>query len=158
MSPLVQTRPVTEVVADAVTAQAGQPGPLLAVLHEIVAAFGYVPVEAVGPLAAQLNLSRAEVHGVISFYSDLRTTPPGRTVVQICRAEACQAVGAEALMHETGHRLGVQPETTRGDGAVTLDGVFCFGNCALGPAAMVNGRLLGRVTADRLASLVEGAR
>ena len=78
VSPLVQTRPVTEVVADAVTAQAGQPGPLLAVLHEIVSELGYVPVEAVGPIAAQLNLSRAEVHGVISFYSDLRTTPPGR--------------------------------------------------------------------------------
>ena len=108
-------------------------------------------------MAAQLNLSRAEVHGVISFYSDLRTKPPGRTVVQVCRAEACQAVGAEALLHETGHQLGVEPETTRADGAVTLDGVFCFGNCALGPAAMVNGRLLGRVTADRLVALVEGA-
>jgi len=154
---VVQIRPLAEVVSAAVAAQRDQPGPLLAVLHEIHAEVGHVPAEAIAPLADQLNLSRAEVHGVVSFYSDLRTEPPGRTVVQVCRAEACQSVGAEALLREVSERLQVEPRTTRDDGAVTLDEVFCLGNCALGPAAMVDGRLLGRVTADRLAAAVQGA-
>jgi formate dehydrogenase subunit gamma len=117
-----------------------------------------VPDAAVLEVAEQLNLSRAEVHGVISFYKDLRTEPAGRCLVQICRGEACQSVGAEQLVREVGSRLGVVLESTRSDGAVTLEEVFCLGNCALGPSVMVDGRLHGRMTADRLCALVEETR
>jgi len=148
---------VHRVVSTAVAAHAGERGPLLAVLHDVVAELGHVPDAAVRLLATELNLSRAEVHGVVSFYKDLRTAPPGRCVVQLCRAEACQSVGAERLVAEVSRRLGVRLETTRDDGAVTLDEVFCFGNCALGPSGTVDGRLYGRLTADRVVALVEGA-
>jgi formate dehydrogenase subunit gamma len=127
----------------------------LPVLHAIMGELGHVPDAAVREVAEQLNLSRAEVHGVVSFYKDLRTEPAGRVLVQVCRGEACQSVGGEALVREVGSRLGVALETTRADGAVTLDEVFCLGNCALGPSVMVGGRLYGRMTADRLCALVE---
>ncbi len=131
------------------------PGALLPVLHGVQHALGYVPTEAVPVIAAELNLSRADVHGVVSFYKDFRRTPPGRTVVGLCRAEACQAVGSEALAAAVEERLGVECGSTRADGAVTLDEVFCLGNCALGPAAIVDGRVLGRVTVDTVAALVD---
>ncbi len=146
---------VVAVVTRAVDAHRAERGPLLAVLHDVVAEVGYVPGAAVRALAEQLNLSRAEVHGVVSFYKDLHTAPRGRCVVQICRGEACQAVGAEPLVAQVSDRLGVALEATRPDGAVTLEEVFCLGNCALGPSAFVDGRLHGRLTADRLCGLVE---
>ncbi len=146
-----------QVAASAVAAHRGERGALLPVLHDVVAELGYVPDSAVRAVAEQLNLSRAEVHGVVSFYKDLRTEPPGQVVVQVCRGEACQSVGAEHLVHEVSGELGVALESTGDDGEVTFEEVFCLGNCALGPSAMVNGRLHGRLTTTRLCALVAAA-
>lgn len=146
---------VVEVARTVVAAHRGDRGALLPILHGIQHALGHVPTAAVPVVAAELNLSRADVHGVVSFYKDFRRTPPGRSVVGLCRAEACQAVGADALVDEVERRLGVECGTTRDDGAVTLDEIFCLGNCALGPSAIVDGRVLGRVTADTISALVD---
>ena len=140
--------PVTTRARAAVAAHRGERGALLPILHELQAEFGYVDPAVVPVLADELNLSRAEVHGVISFYHDFRERPAPGTVVRVCRAEACQANGAEALM--------AHAERNLGDG-VTVQQVFCLGNCALGPAVEVNGKLAGRVDADRLDALVASA-
>lgn len=125
-------------------------GPLLPILHSVQAAFGYVPASAVPVIADALNLSRAEVHGVVSFYHDFRNAPPGRHILQICRAEACQAVGGDAVAAAALSRLGVDWHGTTADGAVTVLPVYCLGLCACGPAALVDGRPLGRVDAAQL--------
>lgn len=129
-------------------------GPLLPVLLDLVAAYGYLPAECVPLVARELNVSRADVHGVASFYRDLRTTPPGRTVVRVCRAEACQAVGADAVVAAAELRTGLSLGETAADGSVTLDDVFCLGNCALGPSVEVDGVLHGRVDPERMADLL----
>ncbi len=134
-----------------------RPDALMEILHAVQDARGFVPREAVAVIADALNISRAEVHGVITYYHDFRAAPAGRCVVQLCRAEACQSVGAEALAAEVERRLGVASGETRADGAVTLQTVYCFGDCALGPAAMIDGRLHGRMTADRVVALAEKA-
>jgi formate dehydrogenase subunit gamma len=139
-------------------AHAGERGPLLVILHAVQHEFGYIDPATVPVLADVLNLSVAEVHGVVSFYTDFRTTPPGRACVQICRAEACQARGADALVEHARARLGVGFGETTPDGAVSLDEVFCLGNCALGPTIAVNGRLHGRVGADRFDAVLGGLR
>ena len=123
-------------------------GPLLPILHDVQALFGHVPAEAVPIIAEALNISRADVHGVVSFYHDFRDRPAERPVIKLCRAEACQAVGAARLAAEICARHGVELGETSADGAVTLDAVYCLGNCALGPSAMIDGELVGRVTAD----------
>lgn len=131
-------------------------GPLLVVLQEIQDHLGYVDPEVVPLVAAEMNLSRADVHGVVTFYRDFRSEPPGRTVVRVCRAEACQSVGSEELLRTLENALGVKVGQTTPDGSTTLDQVFCLGNCALGPAAQINGRLYGRLDADRVLSVVRG--
>jgi formate dehydrogenase subunit gamma len=105
-------------------------------------------------LAKELNLSRADVHGVITFYTDFRAEPAGRTVVKICRAEACQSVGAEKLAEHAQQVFGVKLGQTTPDGSVTLEQVFCLGNCALGPAAQINGRLHGKLDEHQLDTLI----
>jgi formate dehydrogenase subunit gamma len=130
-------------------------GPLLPILHAVQAEFGYVPDEALPTIAERLNISRAEVHGVVSFYHDFRTAPAGRHVVKLCRAEACQAVGADALVTRAEERLGIAMHETTRDGAVTLEPVFCLGLCACGPAAMIDGRIVGRLDAARLDALLD---
>jgi formate dehydrogenase subunit gamma len=138
------------------TAHLALEGPLLPILHAVQAEFGHIPETAVPRIADRLNVSKAEVHGVVSFYHDFRTEPSGRHVVKLCRAEACQAVGADALVARAETRLGVgMGETTR-DGAVTLEPVFCLGLCACGPAALVDRRLFGRLDAARLDALLDG--
>ena len=132
------------------------PGGLLPLLHAIQAELGHIPADAVAPIASGLGLSRAEVHGVISFYQDFRTTPPGRHTVQICRAEACQAVGARALEQHAAERLGIAPGETTADGAVTLEGVYCLGNCACAPSVRINDGIHARVTSGRLDQLIDG--
>jgi len=147
-------------VAVALEAEGEQPGALLPVLQAIQEQFGYIPPAVVPEVAQALNLSRAEVHGVISFYHDLRTTPPGRHVVQVCMAEACQAMGGAALHAHVSARLGVESGETRADGAVTLLPVYCLGNCACAPSVMVDGQLYGRVGPerfDRLFTAADGA-
>src|SRR5579872_7511933 len=132
----------------------GRPGPLIEVLHAIQAELGYVPAAAVPLVAAELNLSRAEVHGVVSFYHFFRGTPPGAHTVSVCRAESCQAVGAEALAAHARERLGVDFHETTPDGHFSLEPVYCLGNCACSPAVMIDGRLHGRVTPERLDALL----
>jgi formate dehydrogenase subunit gamma len=135
----------------------GRPGPLIEVLHAIQAELGYVPPAAVPLVADGLNLSRAEVHGVISFYHYFRTTPPGARTVTVCRAESCQAVGGEALAAHARRRLGVDFHQTTPDGRFSLEPVYCLGNCACSPAVMIDGRLHGRVTPERFDALLSDA-
>jgi len=129
---------------------------LLPVLHHIQDALHYIPPPLVPEIARALNLSRAEVHGVITYYHHFRTAPPGRHVVQICQAEACRANGAEQLMAHAARRLACEPGATRADNAVTLEAVYCLGLCATGPSAMVDERLRSRVTAAALDVIAAG--
>lgn len=145
-------------VREALARYRGVPGALLPVLHAIQDALAYVPAQAVPLIAAELNLSRAEVHGVISFYHHFRQQPPGRRIVQLCRAEACQALGAASLAQHARQCLGVGDHGTTADGAWTLEPVYCLGNCALGPSMMIDGELLGRVTPQRFDALVRPGR
>ncbi len=153
-----ETEATAALVTEACARHAGLEGPLLPILHEVQAGLGYVPQSAVPIIAEALNISRAEVHGVVSFYHDFRSEPAGRHVLKICRAEACQAMGANALADAAKARLGVDWHGTTRDGAVTLEAVFCLGLCACGPAAMVDGALHGRVDAARLDDLIGGMR
>lgn len=146
---------VEQVVRTAAAGHRDDRGPLLPVLHAVQAELGCVPQEAVAVLADELNLSRADVHGVVTFYHDFRREPAGRTTVRICRAEACQAVGADSLM-DWARESGLEPGGTTADGSVTVEQVFCLGNCALGPSVEVNGRLYGRVGTARLGSILKG--
>lgn len=128
----------------------GSASALLPVLHHIQDALGFVPPALVPGIAAALSLSRAEVHGVLTYYHHFRSAPAGRHVVQICQAEACRANGAEGLMAHASARLACSPGHTRADGAVTLEPVYCLGLCATGPAAMVDDQLRARVSAAQL--------
>jgi formate dehydrogenase subunit gamma len=139
-------------------ARDGEPGPLLEILHDIQHEFGYLPPNTTAVVAEGLNLSRAEVHGVISFYSDFHTAPPADVTVAICRGEACQAMGAEALVEHAKAQVGVEVGGQTQDGSVGLEQIFCFGNCALGPTATVAGRLHGRLTPERIDALIDDAR
>lgn len=133
-------------------------GPLLVVLQDIQDRLGYIDPDAIPLIASELNLSRADVHGVVTFYRDFRSGPPGRTTIRVCSAEACKAEGAEGLLTDLEQTLGVKVGQTTPDGSTALDQVFCLGNCALGPAAQVNGRLYGRLDRDRLVGIVRGER
>lgn len=134
----------------------GMPGALLPVLHAVQAAFGHVDDAVVPVIADRLNLSRADVHGVLTFYHDFRRKPAGRHVLKLCRAEACQAMGANALVAQAEQRLGIAMHMTRGDGAVTLEPIFCLGLCSAAPSAMLDGRLVARLTPARLETLIDG--
>ena len=131
-----------------------RPGALLPILHAIQDALGYVPAAAVPVLAQGLNLSRAEVHGVISFYHYFRETPPGRHTIHLCRAEACQSMNARGLEAHAKARLGVEFHQTTASGAFSFEPVYCLGNCACSPAVMIDGELYGRVTPERFDALV----
>jgi formate dehydrogenase subunit gamma len=143
-----------EIVVD----HAASGGAMLPILHALQETFGFIPEAAIPIVADVLNLSRAEVHGVVSFYHDFRREPPGRHIVKLCRAEACQAMGGDALGTRARAKLGVDWGGTTGDGRVTLDAVFCLGLCATAPSAMVDGRPIGRLSAARLDALIEQAR
>ncbi|GII58357.1 formate dehydrogenase subunit gamma [Planotetraspora thailandica] len=130
-------------------------GALMPILHAVMEEMGHVDPAVIPVLADELNLSRADVYGVITFYHDFRQTPPGRRTVRICRAEACQAVGAAELVDRAKSRLGVGFGETTADGAVTLEQVFCLGNCATGPSVQVDDRLYGRVSAEKLDGILE---
>jgi len=132
-------------------------GPLIEVLHEVQADFGCIPSGAVPVIARALNLSRAEVHGVVSFYHHFRTKAPGRHVLQICRAESCQAAGGRAIESHAQKRLGVGFGQTTPDGRLTLEAVYCLGLCACSPAAMLDDEVYGRVTPESLDALIDTA-
>ncbi len=137
---------------------AGVDGALLPVLHAVQSAEGYVPASAVPRIADRLRLSRAEVHGVISYYHHFRDQPAGKVVVQICRAEACQAVGGEAFAAEAVKVLGCDFHQTTNDGSLTLEPVYCLGQCACGPSVMINEDVHARMNVERLKQLVDRAR
>ena len=141
-----------------VDAHASLPGALLPMLHAIQDEFGHVPDQAVPVIARSLNLSRAEVHGVITFYHHFRSHAPGRHVVQVCRAEACQAVGAVALEAHAKTCLGIDFHETTADGAVTLEAVYCLGNCAVSPSLRIDDDIVGRVTPARFDEIIAELR
>jgi formate dehydrogenase subunit gamma len=136
-------------IDEIVASLADKPGALMLVLHAVSDRVGYVPPDAVPAMARGLNLSRAEVHGVISFYHDFRTERPGRKVIRVCRAESCQAMGAVALAEHIQSRLGIEFGQTSADGDFTLEPVYCLGNCACSPAILVGEDLYGRVNPKR---------
>lgn len=143
---------------DLIREQENLPGALLPILHALQDEFGYVPESAVPLIAGALNISQADVHGTISFYHDFRKSPPGRHVLKICRAEACQSMGCDRVIRRLEDSLGVQfGETTR-DGAVTLEQVFCLGLCAMSPALLLDGKPYGRVTPQVAGVLIDDAR
>ncbi len=149
----------TERVARVIAAARGLEGPLLPILHGLQEEFGHVPAEALPQVAEALNLSRAEVYGVVSFYHDFRRQPAGRHVLKLCRAEACQSMGAERVASMVREALGVDFGETSADGAVTLDPVYCLGLCACAPAALLDGEPIGRLDAamvGEIAALIAG--
>ena len=143
-----------QIIAQQLEQYRDMPGGLLPLLHAIQAAIGYVPAESVAEIAAALNLSRAEVHGVISFYHDFRSAPAGRHVLQICRAEACQAMGSRALEAHAKNTLGIDYGDTTADGAISLQPVYCLGNCACSPSVRIDDDVHARVDAERLDALL----
>jgi formate dehydrogenase subunit gamma len=142
------------VVRRIVAEHLGRPGPLLEVLHAVQAALGFIPAGAVPLVAQELNLSRAEVHGVVTFYHYFRHSRPGVHTVSLCQAESCQAMGAGALTEHARKRLGIDFHETTPNGRFSLEPIYCLGNCACSPAAMIDGRLYGRVTAERFDELI----
>lgn len=151
--------PMRDAVAQAIAAHRDRPGALLPILHAVQDALGYVPPESLTTIAHELNLTRAEVHGVVTFYHHFRDTPPGRRIVRICRAEACQALGARALEAHAKQVLGIDFHETTSDGSITLEPVYCLGNCGCGPSVLVgHDELHARVTPAVFDELVEAAR
>ncbi|HJQ58293.1 MAG TPA: formate dehydrogenase subunit gamma [Vineibacter sp.] len=144
--------------AEIITAGAKQPGAMLPILHALHQAFGHIPEAAIPMVAEALNVTRAEVHGVVSFYHDFRRQPAGRHVLKLCRAEACQSMGGDALAAAAQAALGVGWSATSADGAVTLEPVYCLGLCATAPAALLDGQPVGRLDRARLAALLDAAR
>jgi formate dehydrogenase subunit gamma len=144
-----------DIARDVISGLTHLPGATLPILHALQDRFGYVDAAAVPLIAVALNLSRAEIHGVVSFYHHFRQTPAGAHVIQLCRAEACQSMGCRALERHAESRLGVAMGGTRADGRATLAPVYCLGNCALSPAVMIDGELHGRVDAARFDQLID---
>jgi formate dehydrogenase subunit gamma len=130
---------------------------LVQILNAFVERFSYISEEAIRHIADEVNLSRAEVHGVVSFYHDHRTEPPGKRVVRICQAESCQAMGSAALTEHAEKSLGLQMHSTSDDGELTLEPIYCLGNCACSPAIMIDNRVFGRVNAKRFDELMSKA-
>ncbi|TWT03094.1 formate dehydrogenase subunit gamma [Reyranella sp. CPCC 100927] len=144
--------------AEIIAAGAREKGATLPILHTLQATFGHVPPEAIVMVADALNLTRAEVHGVVSFYHDFRQAPAGRHVLKLCRAEACQSMGADALAAQAQAALQMAWGETSADQAVTLEPVYCLGLCATAPAAQLDGRPVGRLTGARLTDLLNEIR
>src|SRR6201996_1573724 len=141
-----------------ISEHAGLEGATLVILHALQEAFGYVPEPAIPMIAQALNLSRAEVYGVFTFYHDFRHEPAGRHVLKLCRAEACEAAGGDALAARAEAKLGISMGHTTADERVTLEPIYCLGLCATAPSAMLDGRLVGRLDEKRLDALVAEAQ
>ena len=144
----------SEDIVSIIQALKQKPGALLPILHGIQEKLGYVPSEAVPIIASELNLTRAEVHGVVSFYHDFRSKPPGRHIVKICQAESCQAMGSVELTSFAKEQLGVDLHETTKDEAFSLEPVYCLGNCACSPAMMVDEEVFGRITPQRFQKIL----
>lgn len=146
------------IISSAIASLKDKPGALLPILHEIQDNIGHIPPEAVPMIASELNLSRAEVHGVITFYHHFRQTPPGKHTLQICQAESCQAMGSAALTEHAKHALGIDFHQTSADQQFSLEPVYCLGNCACSPAIMLDDQVYGRVSNQKLDQLLNAAR
>jgi len=144
--------------AEIIAEHARLEGATLVILHALQEAFGYVPEPAIPMIASALNLSRAEVHGVVTFYHDFRHKPAGRHVLKLCRAEACQAAGGDALAARAEASLGVALGGTTPDERVSLEPIYCLGLCATAPSAMLDGRLVGRLDEARIDALIAEAQ
>jgi formate dehydrogenase subunit gamma len=143
-----------EIVAGVIAEHSGHEGALLPILHDLQNAFGYIPEPAVPMVAQALNLSRAEVHGVVTFYHDFRHEPAGRHVLKLCRAEACQACGGDALAERAEKKLGVKFGETSTDNRITLEPVYCLGLCSVSPSAMMDGRIVARLNEKKLDDII----
>lgn len=149
------SRPLDPASQSIIERHASTPGGLLPLLHDLQDHLGYVPDEAVGPIAEALNLSRAEVHGVVTYYHHFRSEKPGRHVLQVCRAESCQACGSDALLRLAERTLGCGVHQTSADAAVSLEPVYCLGMCAVSPAVMLDDRVYARMNEDKLLRLLQ---
>ncbi len=147
-----------EIATELINKFGARPEMLVQILHLFMDRFGSIGDDAIRQLAGELNLSRAEVHGVVSFYHDFRTVPAGRCVIKICQAESCQAMGSQALTAHASASLGVSLHETTEDGAMSLEPVYCLGNCACSPAVMVGDRVYGRVDAKALDAIIAAER
>ena len=144
--------------AEIIAEHAELEGATLVILHALQEAFGYIPEPAIPMVASALNLSRAEVHGVFTFYHDFRKKPAGSHVLKLCRAEACQAAGGDALAARAETKLGIAFGETTADERVTLEPIYCLGLCATAPSAMLDGRLVGRLDEARIDALIVEAQ
>lgn len=155
--PAVEARTPSEIRALAICAAHGnQPDELLEILHDLQHEFTYVPESTIPIIAYALNLSRAEVYGVITFYHDFKREKPGQHTIKVCRAEACQAMGTRELCKHAEHRLGTGMNSTSADGKYTLEAAYCLGNCALSPAMMIGDKLYGKLDAKRFDEVIAG--
>jgi formate dehydrogenase subunit gamma len=151
---MTQTEWDRDAVTEVIEQKKSMPGALLPILHGIQDRIGFIPEDAVPQIAKALNLSRAEVHGVISFYHYFRTTAPGKRTIHLCRAESCQAMGSEALEAHIKTRLGIDYHETTADGAFGLEPVYCLGNCACSPSMMIDHEVHGRVTPQSFDAII----
>lgn len=149
---------ITTRVEEILNNHKGMEGAMLPILHAIQAEFGYVPQDALPLIAQELALSKAEVHGVMSFYHDFREYPAGKHVVKLCRAESCKSVGADRVAAHAQKAMGIEWHETTKDGNITLEPVFCLGLCACGPAAIIDGKLVGRVDEAKIDALIGGLK
>lgn len=149
---------VTERVLAIVAELKSLEGPLLPILHAVQAEFGYIPEQSQPLIARELNLSRAEIHGVVTFYHEFRNHPAGKHVVRICRAEACQSVGGRDIADHACRELGIEWHETTPDGRVTLEPVYCLGLCSTAPSAQIDGELHGRLDTETLSALIKEVR
>ena len=143
------------IASEIIAAFGAKPELLVQILHAFMDRYGHIPDEAIRQIAAELNLSRADVHGVVSFYHDFRTAPAGDHVVKICQAEACQAMGCRELTEHASDKLGASLHGTSENGRVTLEPVYCLGLCACSPAVMIDDKVYGRVSKDKLDQLMD---
>ena len=154
MTKAASSADLSERLGAIIAAHRDREGPLLPILHDIQAEWGYIPEEAQPVIAAALGMTRAEIHGVVSFYHDFREKPAGRHVLRLCRAEACQSMGADALADQLRDALGIDFHETTPDGRLTLEPVFCLGLCACAPSAQMGERLVGRADLAKLTRLI----
>jgi len=143
------------IAAEIISRFDARPEMLVQILHAFVDRYGFISEQAIHQIADEINLSRAEVHGVVSFYHDFRTAPAGRRIVKICQAEACQAMGSRTLTAHAEDRLGIELNRTSADGETTLEPVYCLGNCACSPAMMIDGEVFGRVDNKRFDEILD---
>jgi len=151
---MTDTSTMLSTVQAIATALKDKPGALLPILHGVQDTLGYIPADSVPVIAKALNLSRAEVHGVISFYHYFRETPPGKQIIQLCRAESCQAMGSKHLEAHVKAKLGIDFHETTVDGAFSLEPVYCLGNCACSPALQIGTDIYGRVSPELFDELI----